>query len=90
MVDASEAVEIAQSKLPKVVPAFAALEPFVEEVEQSKDGQVWLITFRAKNPEPDGGEGTFGGQIFVPFIDKEVRIAISDGDLLAVVNPKYR
>lgn len=89
MIDATKAVEIAQDKLPHVVPAFASLKPVVEEVDQSSDGKLWLITFRAKNPDPEG-ESPYGGAIFVPFVDKLVKIASASGELQGVVNPAYR
>ena len=87
MIDATEAIKIAETKLPDVVPVFAALHPFVDEVQQSHDGQTWLITFRAKNEEPTS-DNSYGS--FLPFIEKEVRVAATTGDLLSVLNPSYR
>jgi len=87
MIDAKEAIDIAETKLPVLVPAFAALQPHVEEIQQSKDGQVWVITFRAKNPDPKS-DSPYGGS-FIAYIEKEVRVAANSGDLLAVLNPSY-
>jgi len=87
MIDAVQAIKIAEEKLPSVVPAFAALHPFVEEVEQSRDGEAWVITFRAKN-EQEKDESSYGS--FLPFIEKVVRVASTSGDLLSVLNPSYR
>lgn len=87
MIDAKQAVRIAEEKLPDVVPAFAALKPFVEEVEQSQDGKEWRITFRAKNSDfqEDASYASF-----LPFIEKIVRLGANSGDLLAVLNPSSR
>ena len=87
MIDAKQAVRIAEDKLPDVVPAFAALKPVVEEIEQTVDGQAWLITFRAKNADIRSDEG-YGS--FLPFIEKVVRLAADNGSLLSVLNPSYR
>lgn len=87
MIDAVQAIKIAEEKLPSVVPAFAALHPFVEEVEQSHDGDAWLITFRAKNKQ-ETDDTAYGS--FLPFIEKVVRVAVASGDLLSVLNPSYR
>ncbi len=87
MIDATEAIRIAETKLPDVVPVFAELHPFVDEVEQSHDGQTWLITFRAKNEEQKTSD-SYGS--FLPFIEKVVRVAATTGDLLSVLNHSYR
>ena len=88
MVDAPKAIEIAGDSLPKVVPQFAALHPHVEEIRQSREGDSWLITFRAANPEPAGERRGFG-ETFFPYVEKVVRIRVDSGDLLSVMNPSY-
>jgi hypothetical protein len=88
MIDATVAVEIAGQSLPKVVPTFAALEPHVEEVQRSRDGDSWVITFRAENPDPKSEKRGFG-EVFFPYIEKIVRVQIESGDLLSVTNPSY-
>ena len=88
MVDASKAIEIAGDSLPKLVPKFAALEPHVEEIHQSREGDSWVITFRAENPEPKTEKLGFG-EMFFPYIEKVVRIRMDSGDLLSVLNPSY-
>jgi hypothetical protein len=88
MVTIDKAVEIAQENLGKVMPDFLSLHPSVEEFGLSKDGEEWVITFRAKNPDP--AETPHGmGSVFMPFVEKVVRIAISNGTLLSVRNPSY-
>lgn len=86
MIDATQAVKIAEGKLPEVVPAFAALKPTVEEIEQSKDGQIWLVRFRAKNSD-FRSEDSYAS--FLPFVEKEVRLTADSGDLLSVLNPAW-
>lgn len=88
-IDAGKAVAIAQQQLPALVPKFASLQPFVEEVERSQDGDVWEITFRAENPDPEGKQ-PFAGTILLPFVDKVVRIAARTGTLIGITNPSYR
>jgi hypothetical protein len=88
MVDATKAVQIAGESLTKVVPSFAALRPHVEEIQQSHDGDTWIITFRADNPDPKSTKTSFT-ETFFPYIEKVVRIAIKSGDLLSVRNPSY-
>jgi hypothetical protein len=87
MIEAKQAVQIAEEQLPGLLPAFAALHPEVEEVERSQDGSVWQITFRARNPEPGEGHGI--GRLFYPYVEKVVKIASTTGDLLAIQNPSY-
>ncbi len=88
MVDAPRAVEIAATSLEKVVPTFAALDPHVEQIQRSREGDAWIITFRADNPEPRSEKRGFG-EIFFPYLEKVVRIQTESGDLLSVLNPSY-
>jgi len=85
MVDVEEAVKIAATYLEKVMPGYAALDPKIEEFELSKDGSVWNVTFRAKNPEVQNNNPN----VFYPYLDKLVQIRTSNGDLLAIQNPTY-
>ena len=86
MIDATQAVKIAEGKLPQVVPAFAALKPMVEEIKQSEDGQTWLVRFRAKNSD-FRSEDSYAS--FLPFVEKEVCLTADSGDLLSILNPSY-
>ena len=88
MVDATQAVQIAAESLNKVVPTFAALEPHVEEIQRSENGDSWRITFRAENPEPSSEKRGLS-QIFFPYIEKVVRVNADSGELLSVLNPSY-
>ena len=85
MVDVDEAVRIATTYLGKVMPGFVALNPKIEEFELSKDGTVWNITFRAKNPDAQNGTPN----VFYPYVDKLVQIQTSNGDLIAIRHPNY-
>jgi hypothetical protein len=85
MVDVETAVKIAFTQLGKVMPEYLELNPAVEEFERSKDGSLWNVTFRAKNPDLENGTK----HIFYPYRDKVVQIQTSDGDLIAIKNPTY-
>ncbi len=85
MVDVDEAVKIAVTYLEKVMPGYVALNPKIEEFELSKDGSVWNVTFRAKNPDVQNGTPN----VFFPYLDKLVQIRTSNGALLAIQNPTY-
>jgi hypothetical protein len=88
MVTIDKAVEIAQQNMVKIMPDFTKLQPNVEEFGLSSDGEEWIITFRAKNPEPT--ETKHGmGSVFIPFIEKVVRVEVSNGTLRSVRNPSY-
>jgi hypothetical protein len=88
MVTIVEAVETAKENLAKIMPDFAKLEPNVEEFGISKDGDEWIITFRARNDDPsDSASGT--NAVFIPFVEKVVRVGASNGQLLSVRNPSY-
>jgi hypothetical protein len=84
MVDVEAAVEIARKVLGKVMPDYLALGPHVEEFELADGGNLWNVTFRARNP--DAAENPFS---FYPYKDKVVQISTSDGDLIAIRNPTY-
>jgi hypothetical protein len=84
MVDVETAVQIAKSMLAKVMPDYVQLEPYVEEFELSPSGNLWNVTFRAKNP--DMGETA---NVFYPYRDKVVQISTADGNLIAIRNPTY-
>jgi hypothetical protein len=56
----------------------------VEEFELADGGNLWNVTFRARNP--DAAENPFS---FYPYKDKVVQISTSDGDLIAIRNPTY-
>lgn len=88
MVTIDRAVEIASENLAKIMPDFSELHPNVEEFRLSKNGQGWLITFRAKNPEPTETQHGMGS-VFFPFIEKIVEVEVSNGNLLSVRNPSY-
>jgi len=85
MVDVETAVKIAFTQLGRVMPEYLELNPAVEEFERSKDGSLWNVTFRAKNPDMEDGTKN----IFYPYRDKVVQIQASDGDLIAIKNPTY-
>jgi hypothetical protein len=85
MVDVETAVKIAFDQLGKVMPDYLELNPSIEEFERSKDGSLWNVTFRAKNPDMENGTKNF----FYPYRDKLVQIKASDGDLIAIRNPTY-
>ena len=88
MVTIDKAVEIANDNLGKIMPDFSKLNPSVEEFGLSKDGEGWVITFRAKNPDPT--EAASGmGSVFIPFLEKVVRVAVANGNLVSVRNPSY-
>ncbi len=85
MVDVDEAVKIANVYLMKVMPGFAALHPEIMEFERSENGDVWTVTFRAKNPDAQNGTPN----VFYPYVDKQVQIQTSNGELIAIRNPTY-
>jgi len=88
MVSIDKAVEIAQENLAKIMPDFSRLKPSVEEFKLSNDGEEWLITFRAKNPNPT--ETSPGmGNVFIPFVEKIVEVEVSNGNLRSVRNPSF-
>lgn len=87
-IDAPKAVQIAAESLSKVVPTFAELRPHVEEIKRSHEENVWIITFRADNPEPQNEKRGFS-EIFFPYFEKVVRIQAQSGALLSVLNPSY-
>ena len=72
MIEATQAIDVAQQELPKVVPNFTNLQPYVEEIRRSQDGQEWIITFRAENADNSSYPGTF-----VRYFEKEVRVDAS-------------
>ena len=84
MIGATDAIDIAQKQLPRVVPSFTDLKPHVEEIRRSQDGQEWIITFRAENPNNSIDSG-----IYIRYFEKEVRLEASTGELLSVMNPSY-
>ena len=88
MVTIDKAVEIAQENMGKIMPDFIELHPSVEEFGLSKDGEEWVITFRAKNPEPTETPNGMGS-VFIPFIEKVARVEVSNGVLRSVRNPSY-
>ena len=85
MINVETAIDIATSALTKVMPDYFALKPEVDEFALSKDGSVWNVTFRAKNPEPE----QYGRQVFFPYKDKVVQITTDDGSLISIRNPSY-
>jgi hypothetical protein len=85
MVDIQDAVKIASDCLLKVMPEYKALSPAVEEFELSKDGSVWNITFRAKNPDASNGTQN----VFYPYLEKVVQIRADNGTLIAIRVPSY-
>lgn len=88
MVTIDKAVQIAQENLAKIMPDFSKLHPSVEEFRLSNDGEEWLITFRAKNPEPTETPSGMGS-VFIPFIEKIVEVEVSNGNLRSVRNPSF-
>ena len=88
MVDAPKAVEIAHQSLETLVPAFASLNPRVEEIEQSMNDNTWVITFRADNPEPSGKTSGLS-RVYFPYVEKVVLVTMDSGDLLAIRNRSY-
>jgi hypothetical protein len=84
MVDIETAVQIAKSMLAKVMPDYVQLDPYVEEFELADGGNLWNVTFRAKNP--DMGKTA---NVFYPYRDKLVQISVNDGNLIAIRNPTY-
>ena len=88
MVDAPEAINIASNSLKTLVPTFASLVPHVEEIRRSSEGDAWVITFRADNPDPRG-ETNSRAEIFFPFVEKIVKIEANSGSLLSIQNRSY-
>ena len=88
MVDAPKAVEIAHQSLESLVPAFASLNPHVEEIEQSTNDNSWVITFRADTPEP-GSKANGNNRVFFPYVEKVVLVTMDSGELLAIRNRSY-
>ncbi len=54
MVAIEQAVESSKQVLGHIMPEFAHLEPEIEEFQLDDDQGLWIITFRARNPQPRG------------------------------------
>jgi len=88
MVTIDQAVKNAQNSLSIIMPSFISLEPEVEEFRLSEESDEWIITFRAKNPDPTE-QGSGMGSVFIPFVEKVVAVSASNGSVVAVRNPSF-
>lgn len=88
MVAIGQAVESSKQVLGQVMPEFAHLDPEIEEFQLDDDQGLWIITFRARNPQPRG-EGESFGTFFAPYIEKVATVSTSDGKLLSIRNRSF-
>lgn len=87
MLPPNEVVEKAKFYLGQVVPEFAALHPFVDEMVLTPESPEWRITFYADRGDIKPEPTSLAHILQSPKIFKTVVIGATDGELIAIRNP---
>ncbi|MGA2249703.1 hypothetical protein [Terracidiphilus sp.] len=86
MLEPRAAVDKARGYLLEIVPDFAKLDPKVEEMTRRPDAPEWTITFFV-NVGKDQKAESLADLISRQRIEKVVRVAAENGELISITNP---